>query len=92
MSHDRRMARERRGATLILMTVLMTVFIGMAAFALDFGRFYMYRSQLQNAADAASWAGIQRLKINDDPVGALDTAFVYGMWHRVATGTAARAW
>lgn len=77
--------RERRGATLILMTVAMVVLIGMAAFALDFGRMYLFRSQLQNAGDSAAWAGLMRLMVKDT-IFADDTAAAYANRHKVATG------
>jgi hypothetical protein len=67
------------------MVVAMTVLIGMAAFALDFGRMYLFRSQLQNAGDSAAWAGLMRLMAKDT-IFAADTAAAYANRHRVEAG------
>ena len=49
---------NRRGFTLVVMMLMMTVFIGSAAFATDFAKMYLIRGQLQAAADAGALAGI----------------------------------
>jgi hypothetical protein len=82
-----RRLRNRRGVTLILMAVSLVVLIGVAAFAVDFGQMYLYRSQLHAASDAAALAGVERLA-KKDFVGAADTGVVYGQLHRVANTTA----
>jgi hypothetical protein len=46
-----------RGVTLILVGLLLTVLVVMAAFAVDGGRAYANRRQMQNASDLASVAG-----------------------------------
>ena len=46
---------NRRGVTLVLMAFMLTVLIGSAAFAVDFGRMYLYRTQLHAASDAAAF-------------------------------------
>lgn len=48
---------ERRGMTLVLLTVSMAVLLGCAALAADVGQLYVTRTKLQRAADAASLAG-----------------------------------
>ena len=48
---------DRRGAILPLAAFFMIMVIGMVAFALDFGRMMVARTQLQCAADAAAIAG-----------------------------------
>ena len=82
-----RRLRNRRGVTLILMAVSLVVLIGVAAFAVDFGQMYLYRSQLHAASDAAALAGVERLA-KKDFVGAADTGVVYGQLHKVANTTA----
>ncbi len=52
----------RTGATLVLIVVLMVVIVGAAAFAVDFGRMQLVRSQLQTAVDAGALAGSLQLK------------------------------
>lgn len=54
-------ARQQRGAVLIIVAVLMTVFIGMTALAIDLGHLYLVRNELQNAADAGALAGASNL-------------------------------
>jgi len=46
-----------RGAVAIVVVILMFMFLGFAAFAVDFGYSYMVKNELQNAADAAALAG-----------------------------------
>lgn len=50
-----------RGVTAIVIALLMLVFLGVAALAVDVGYLYMARNQLQNAADAAALAGARQL-------------------------------
>ncbi len=47
----------RKGATLILALILMTVLIGMLAFSVDIGFMVSSRSELRRTADAAAMAG-----------------------------------
>jgi len=53
--------RSQSGAVAILVALLMIVFLGIAALALDVGYLYVVRTELQNAADAAALAGAGRL-------------------------------
>lgn len=48
--------RSEHGATAVLVSVLAVVLVGLAAFTLDFGRAYVSKRTLQNAADAGSLA------------------------------------
>ncbi|TFD19263.1 pilus assembly protein TadG-related protein [Cryobacterium sp. TMS1-13-1] len=52
----RRKLQSERGATSILVAVLMVPLIGAVAFAVDVGALYAERGQLQNGADAAAIA------------------------------------
>jgi Flp pilus assembly protein TadG len=54
-------ARNERGAVLVLVAICMTIFLGMAALAIDVGSFYQQQRQMQAAADAAALAGAQDL-------------------------------
>ena len=47
---------NRRGFTLVVMMLMMTIFIGSAAFATDFAKMYLIRGQLQATADATALA------------------------------------
>jgi hypothetical protein len=52
---------RERGQSLVLVALWMTALLGLAAVAIDVGRFYAERRFLQNAADAAALAGAQAL-------------------------------
>jgi len=45
---------NERGATAVLVAILMVVFLGFAAISIDVGMMYAERSQLQNGADSAA--------------------------------------
>ena len=76
--------KNRRGVTLVLMAFMLTVLIGAAAFAVDFGRMFMYRAQLSSAADAAALAGIwQVVHKMPLPDSAVNQAKSYALRHRV---------
>lgn len=55
-----------RGAVAIVVVILMFMFLGFAAFAVDFGYSYMVKNELQNAADAAALAGASVLFSGDE--------------------------
>lgn len=74
--------RNRRGIALLMVSLLLVAFVGVAAMALDFGRMYLFRTQLHTGADAAAMAGALRL-MQGDAVGASDTAIAYGASHPV---------
>jgi len=68
--------RDRRGATLVLVALSMTVVLGFAAFAADLSQMAAYRSELQRAADAGAHAGaIQLTKTNYDSAAAIATSY-----------------
>ena len=49
--------KSEKGVTPVYVALLLVVFIGMAALAIDIGYNSVVRNQLQNAADAAALAG-----------------------------------
>lgn len=55
--------KNEDGQAMVLMALLMVVLMGFAALAVDGGRLYITKSQLQNAADAAALAGAQDLPV-----------------------------
>jgi Flp pilus assembly protein TadG len=61
---------NRKGFTLILSVLLMTVFIGAAAFAIDIGHMYLLRSDVHASSDAAALAGISKYAVSADTVAA----------------------
>ena len=57
--------KDPRGATVILVALLILVFIGFAAVAIDIGHLSVIRNELQNAADAGCLAGARFLYLDD---------------------------
>jgi Flp pilus assembly protein TadG len=68
--------RSRRGATLVLVAILMTVLIGFTGIAIDASRLYVMRAQLQTTADAAAIAAIVEVN-NTRPTNAAAVALQY---------------
>jgi hypothetical protein len=56
-----RTPRAQDGAVLLLVTLSLTVLLGMAALVIDLGQFRAHRRQLQTAADAGALAGALQL-------------------------------
>jgi uncharacterized membrane protein len=56
--------KSDRGATAVYVAIMLVVFIGMAALAVDVGYLMVARNESQNAADAAALAGARRLGEN----------------------------
>jgi hypothetical protein len=84
--------KNRRGVTLVLMAFMLTALIGSAAFAVDFGRMYLYRTQLSAGSDAAALAGVyQVLKKKLLPDSAVALAQDFAARHSVGTGPIALA-
>jgi len=67
---------SRRGATIVLVAILMTVIIGFAGVAIDLSRLYVMRAQLQTTADATAVAGIVEVK-DKRPTNAPTAALTY---------------
>ena len=53
--------KDETGAVAIMVALLLIVFIGFAALAIDLGHLYVVRNELQNAADAGALAGARFL-------------------------------
>ena len=67
---------SRRGATIVLVAILMTVIIGFAGVAIDLSRLYVMRAQLQTTADATAVSGIVEVK-DKRPTNAPAAALTY---------------
>jgi len=57
---------DRRGAILVLSTILLVVVAGMVAFSVDLGYMYTVRTELKRATDAAALAGAGALPEGTD--------------------------
>lgn len=63
------LGREDSGAILMWMALMMTVFLAIAAFAVDLGMAYAVKRQLSSTADAAALAGAQEGAIKFEAAG-----------------------
>jgi Flp pilus assembly protein TadG len=79
----RRASRSRqRGATLVIVAVLLLILIGFAALVIDVGKLYAVRNQLQNASDSAAHAGAQSLDRTAAGIDeAREAALAYALLH-----------
>jgi hypothetical protein len=68
--------RSRKGATLVLVAILMTVLVSFTGIAIDASRLYVMRAQLQTTADAAAIAAIVEVN-NKRPTNATTIALQY---------------
>jgi uncharacterized membrane protein len=57
--------KEQRGVIVIVVALLIVVFIGAAALAIDVGHLFLVRNELQNSADAGCLAGARFLYGDD---------------------------
>jgi len=65
---------SERGATVVIVAMLMVAMLICAAFAVDFGSWYARAEKLQNAADAAALAGAVSYSQDGDESAAADHA------------------
>lgn len=63
--HIRRKYRDQKGASLIIVALMMVVFLSLGALAVDLAHLYLVRNELQNAADAGALAGARFLYTAD---------------------------
>ena len=73
--------REERGVILIMVALLILVFIGVAALAIDIGHLFVVRNELQNAADAGCLAGARFLYDEDGTVNGGANQIAYQAAH-----------
>lgn len=74
----RRSAVRQRGAVAIMLGITLAVLIGFAGLALDLGRFFIIKSELQNAMDACALAASSQLRPGQNNPNALTRAIAYG--------------
>jgi Flp pilus assembly protein TadG len=70
VSRSGRRLQERRGATLVLVALLIVLLGCMAALGVDFARAYAGANELQTGADASALAGAKQLQRNEQLTGA----------------------
>lgn len=66
-----RHARDRRGAMLILIAVMMFMFLITMAFSIDIAQMHLARTELRTASDAAAGAAATILADTQDPAAAI---------------------
>ena len=76
----------RPGIALPAMMLLLGIFIGVAALAVDVSRMFVLHGQLRNATEAGALAGVTRL-LNDDGAHAVDSALAYTRANAVGADT-----
>lgn len=69
---------RQRGAVAVLLGLTMVVLIGFAGLAIDLGRFFVVKSELQNAVDACALAAASQLRPGQNNSSALTKAVAYG--------------
>ena len=70
--------RQQRGAVMILFGAALAVLIGFAGLAIDLGRFFVIKAELQNAMDACALSAASQLRPGQNDVNALTRAVAYG--------------
>lgn len=59
---------KQSGLVIVMLVLVLVVLLGVAAFALDLGRLYVLKTEMQNAADAAALAAAAELNGEDDAI------------------------
>lgn len=71
-------AQRQRGAVAILLGLTLAVLIGFAGLAIDLGRFFIIKTELQNAMDACALSAASQLRPGQNNATALQRAVAYG--------------
>lgn len=61
LSNKYKFLSDQRGASAVLIAIMLVMLIGFAALAVDIGYLYATRNELQNVADAAALAATRKL-------------------------------
>lgn len=69
---------HQRGAVVVLFGVTLVLLIGFVGLAIDLGRFFVVKAELQNAMDACALAAASQLKPGQNDPNALTRAVAYG--------------
>jgi hypothetical protein len=68
MIKRQRNLEQQSGLVIVMLALVLVVLLGVAALALDLGRLYVLKSEMQNAADAAALAGAAELDGKNDAI------------------------
>jgi Flp pilus assembly protein TadG len=80
---SKKISRNRRGAVLVLMTILVVVLLGMAAFAVDLAYLQLARVELRAATDAAAKAAAASLRTSQNTTTATSRAQAVALLNQV---------
>ncbi|MBS3996938.1 MAG: Tad domain-containing protein [Hydrogenophaga sp.] len=69
---------RQRGAVALIFGLMLAVLLGFAGLVIDLGRFFVIKSELQNAVDACALAAVSQLRPGQNNPGALTNAVAYG--------------
>lgn len=70
--------RQQRGVVAIMFGLTLAIMIGFAGLAIDLGRFFIIKTELQNAMDACALAAASELRPGQNNVNALIRAVSHG--------------
>lgn len=70
--------RQQRGAVVVVLGVTLVMLIGFVGLAIDLGRFFVIKSELQNAMDACALSAASQLRPGRNDANALTRAVAYG--------------
>src|SRR3989337_1294564 len=85
------LGRDEGGATLIYVSIALTVFMGFAALVIDGGRLFTLDTEMQSAADAIALAGAAELDGNTDAQTRANAAMANLVQNSQTFGTGAAA-
>ena len=70
---------KARGAVIIMFGLMLVVLVAFAGLAIDLGRFFVVKSELQNAMDACALSAASQLRPGQNDANALTRAVAYGL-------------
>jgi len=82
-----RLARDRSGATAVVIGLSMTVLMGAAGLAIDLGLWYTDRRAAQDAADSAAYSAADDLSTGDTAANAAATAKAIAAQYGLTSGS-----
>lgn len=75
---QQRAKKTQRGAVAVMFGLTVVVLVGFAGLAIDLGRFFVIKAELQNAMDACALSAASQLKPGGNDANALIRAVAYG--------------
>jgi hypothetical protein len=79
--------KERRGAVVVMVGIMMVTLVGISAISIDFSRLWALRNELQTSADAAAHAGAIQLQPPNNAGTTIAVATAYANTNKAMQGT-----